>query len=214
MKIAEEPFRHCTLDDHWDPKLLEKVFDEFPLPSDSRWIIYDNEHEGKYHGDTPVWGSRTLELLENFRKFTPDLSELFGISGLVMETVGGGMHLIPPGGRLDIHTDFNRSPDSGLYRRLNLMCYLNRGWGDPGGLLELWPDVDPTRREDGEEVPDDVVRYAPEFNRTVIFESSDISWHGHPVPAKRWRLSIAAYYFSPDPPEGYAEEHSTVWRFP
>lgn len=201
MEIVPEPFRHVVLDDHWDPKLLEEVFDEFPLPGDSRWIIYDNEHEGKYHGDTPAWGSRTCELLENFREFTPDLSKLFDIPELVMETVGGGMHLIPPGGRLDVHTDFNRSPNTGLYRRLNLMCYLNKSWGDSGGRLIL-------EGEEGE-----TLEYTPAFNRTVIFESSDRSWHGHPVPARRWRLSVAAYYFSPDPPEGYAEEHSTVWRY-
>lgn len=212
-EIISEPFRHCVLDDYWDPKLLEEVFDEFPLPSDPRWICYDNEHEGKYHGDTPMWGPRVSELLENFRELTPDLSKLFEIPDLVMETVGGGMHLIPPGGRLDIHTDFNRSPNTGLYRRLNLMCYLNRSWGDPGGVLELWPDLDEDRREEAG-LPPGVLRYEPEFNRTVIFESSDRSWHGHPIPAKRWRLSVAAYYFSPDPPPGYSEDHSTVWRYP
>lgn len=201
-EVVDRPFPHLVLDDHWDPALLGKVFDEFPLPGDARWIIYDNEHEGKYHGDTPAWGPRTRELLENFRELTPDLESWFGIPGLVPETVGGGMHLIPPGGKLDVHTDFNRSPESGLYRRLNLMCYLNRDWGDEGGWLELHG------------ADDQVVRYAPEYNRTVVFESSDRSWHGHPVPARRWRLSVAAYYFSPDPPEGYSEDHSTVWRYP
>lgn len=198
----ESPFRHAVLDDHWDPALLEEVFREFPSAEDDRWIRYNNEHEVKLHGDAPMWGPRTRELLENFRELTPDLSEMFGIPDLIMETVGGGLHLIPPRGHLDVHTDFNRSPDSDLFRRLNLMCYLNRGWSDPGGHLEL--------HDPGGEI----VVYAPNFNRTVIFESSERSWHGHPVRADRWRLSVAAYYFSPEPPPGYAEDHSTIWLFP
>lgn len=207
MSLAEEmrlmPFRHLVLDDHWNPTLLEEVFDEFPPETDRRWIRYNNEHEVKLHGDTPMWGDSTRYLLEEFRRLTWDLSEVFGIPNLMLETVGGGMHLIPPGGKLDVHADFNRSPDTGMYRRLNLMCYLNRNWEDEGGWLELWPP------DEGEPV-----RYEPRFNRTVVFECSDQSWHDHQVPAKRWRLSVAGYYFSPDPPEGYSEDHSTIWRFP
>jgi Rps23 Pro-64 3,4-dihydroxylase Tpa1-like proline 4-hydroxylase len=57
-----------------------------------------------------------------------------------------------------------------------------------------------------------VADIAPEFNRTVIFETSDHSWHGHPVPADRWRKSVAAYFFTDEPPEGYHSDHSTVWH--
>lgn len=203
IELIEHPFRHAVLDGYWDSTLLDGVYEEFPLPSDKRWIRYDNEHEGKYHGDARCWGPATLKLLDEFRDLTEDLGKLFGIEDLGMETVGGGMHLIPPGGRLDIHTDFNRSPETERYRRLNLMCYLNRSWGDEGGLLELHPDGE------GE-----VVRYEPNFNRTVVFESSDISWHGHPLIARRWRLSVAAYYFNDLPPVGYSTDHSTVWMNP
>lgn len=207
LELRTEPFRHAVLDGFWDSTLLDGVCQEFFNlgVEDPRWIRYDNEHEGKLHGDTNCWGEATRALLGEFGEFTPELSELFGIPELIMETVGGGMHLIPPQGRLDVHTDFNRSPSSGLYRRLNLMCYLNHAWGDEGGWLELHPDPS----EGGE-----VVSYPPEFNRTVVFECSDRSWHGHPHPARRWRMSVAAYYFSPEPPEGYGEDHSTVWMFP
>lgn len=195
-----EPFPHLVLDGRWDDELLARVVAEFPNPRDRRWRRYGNEHEAKYEGPEPMWGPRTRILLSRFRTLVPHLGEAFGIPDLSMETVGGGYHLIPPGGMLDVHTDFNRSPTSGLYRRLNLLVYLNRGWQDPGGRLELWPD-------DG-----DPTVIAPEFNRTVIFETSDHSWHGHPEPAQRWRLSVAAYFFSPEPPRGYLEDHSTVWR--
>jgi hypothetical protein len=196
-----DPFPHVVLDGHWDTGFLDAVWFEFPHPGDPGWRIYRNAHEGKYEGPEPMWGPQTRCLLDEIEQLGPALGDAFGIDGLTMETVGGGYHLIPPGGHLDIHTDFNRSPQTGLYRRLNFLVFLNRGWIGSGGQLELWPD-------DG----GDPIMLAPEFNRTVIFETSDRSWHGHPHPTDRWRLSIAAYFFSPDPPPGYRQDHSTVWR--
>lgn len=198
--VATEPFPYLIADGWWDEKLLDRVIDEFPLVTDPRWKHFRNEHEIKMHGDTDCWGPATHALLDQFREKADALGEAFDIPELTMETVGGGMHLIPPSGHLDVHVDFNRSPDTGLYRRLNLMCYLNPSWMDEGGHLELW-------NRDGK-----AVDVEPELNRTVIFASSEMSWHGHPRPAKRWRLSVAAYYFSPEPPLGYSEEHSTIWR--
>jgi Rps23 Pro-64 3,4-dihydroxylase Tpa1-like proline 4-hydroxylase len=203
IRVDPDPFPHLVADGLWEPDLLDQVIREFPHPQDPRWIRYAGTREVKLHGDQRAWGSATEELLRDFQSWTDELGGLFEIENLNMETVGGGMHLIPPGGHLDIHVDFNRSPDTRLYRRLNLMCYLNDGWTESGGYLEL----------DGS--PDGEIRtYAPLFNRTVVFESSDRSWHGHPRPATRWRMSVAAYYFSPDPPVGYGKDHSTVWLNP
>jgi len=201
FEVTPDPFPHVILEGHFPGPLLEGVAAEFSHPSDPRWRAYGNAHEGKLEGPPEMWGLRTRDYFDAVEKMTPDLSASFGIPDLSMETIGGGHHLIPPGGHLDVHTDFNRSPDTGLYRRLNFLTFLNHDWNDPGGRLELWPDAD------GEPIV-----ISPEFGRTVIFETSDCSWHGHPKPAQRWRLSIAAYFFSPDPPPGYSEDHSTVWR--
>jgi hypothetical protein len=46
----------------------------------------------------------------------------------------------------------------------------------------------------------------------VIFETSDHSWHGHPVAAGRWRRSIAAYFFTEEPPADYVADQGTVWH--
>lgn len=209
------PFPYGILAHHWDPG-LQDVLREFPSPTDPRWIRFDNEHELKLGSVPGMWGVKTRELLGKISRLAPELSDTFGIPDLSMETVGGGMHLIPPGGKLDIHVDFTRSPDTGLYRRLNFLVFLNRDWQDDGGFLELWPDEDAEVWCDSHEMyePQAPVRIAPEFNRTVIFETSDRSWHGHPKPAERYRASVAAYFYSPEPPPGYSEDHSTVWRQP
>jgi hypothetical protein len=195
---TDVPFPHVVEDGYWPVHLLDLVVSEFPAPTDNRWKRYGNQNEGKLEGPPAMWGHATKELFDQFDALTPLLSGAFEIPDLSMETIGGGYHLIPPGGHLQVHTDFNRSPETRLYRRLNLLVFLNRDWQDPGGLLELHGD-------------DRVVEIAPEFNRTVVFETSDRSWHGHPYPPRRWRFSCAAYFFSPEPPPGFDGEHSTRW---
>ena len=196
-----DPFPHAILDGWFDPFLLARIWSEMPLPHDTGWHRYQNALEGKLEGGPHLWGDATRQYFAELAARTPQLEEMSGIANLSMETVGGGYHLIPPDtGRLEVHTDFNRSPTSNLYRRLNVLTYLNADWEEePGGCLLL-------RSPDGTDI---AVR--PEFGRTVIFETSDTSWHGHPFPASRWRASIAAYFFSPDPPPGYRADHSTVW---
>jgi hypothetical protein len=199
MDWLADPFPHAV-GELFDRDLLARVVDEFPSAEAHGWRRYGNEKEVKLEGPPALWGPATRDYFDQLAAKAGWLSELTGIPELQMETIGGGYHLIPPGGYLDVHTDFNRSPDSGLFRRLNVLTYLNYGWDDDGGHLELWDD-------DG--IALDI---PPEFGTTAIFETSDRSWHGHPKPASRWRKSVAAYFFSPEEPDGYRADHSTVWR--
>jgi hypothetical protein len=200
LPVTEKPFPHVVVDDWWDETLLRRVLAEFPEPTVPGWRRYSNSTERKLEGPPGLWGPYTRRMFERIEERTPALEQAFGIPDLHMETIGGGYHLIEPGGYLKVHADFNRSPRSGRFRRLNLLVYLNDDWDDPGGHLELW-DADGC-----------VESIAPEFNRTVVFATSDHSWHGHPTPADRWRRSVAAYFFTDEAPEGYAEDHSTVWH--
>lgn len=195
-----DPFPHAV-GQMFDADLLRRVVAEFPAADMPGWKRYNGDRELKLEGPPSMWGDATCEYFTTLADRAEWLSDLTGIADLSMETIGGGYHLIPPGGYLDAHTDFNRSPGSGLFRRLNVLTYLNDDWTEnDGGYLELWDD-------DGL-----ALTIAPEFGTTVIFETSDRSWHGHPTPTTRWRRSLAAYFFSPEPPPGYRADHSTVWR--
>lgn len=203
METLTEPFPHVVADGMWDDRLLRAVVGEFPDSSDPRWRRYENEREGKYEGGPDMWGPATRQLIGKLGhpKFCTQLGETFGIDDLSMQTIGGGYHLIPPGGKLEVHADFNRG-DQGLYRRLNLLIYLNEGWTDEdGGALELWDADGPA------------VEVLPVLNRTVIFATSSSSFHGHPdpLPGPRWRKSLAVYYFAPEPAPDYEADHSTVF---
>lgn len=199
--LKTKPFPHIIVDGMFSNEGLENVLAEFPNPDDARLRRYGNQKENKLEGPEPTWGPRTRDYFDAVRSMIPALEDIFKLENLTMETIGGGYHIIPPGGYLGVHTDFNRSPDTQLYRRLNFLTFLNHDWGQgEGGFLVM--------HGDGGE---DRIELAPEFGRTVVFETSDHSWHGHPAPTTRWRYSVAAYFFTPDPPEGYTTEHSTVW---
>jgi Rps23 Pro-64 3,4-dihydroxylase Tpa1-like proline 4-hydroxylase len=138
------------------------------------------------------------------------LEKLTGIDGLIPDPYfgGGGLHQIVRGGFLKIHTDFNWHPKLKLDRRLNLLVYLNKDWReDYGGHLELW-DRALKRAEKS---------ILPVFNRTVVFSTTDFSYHGHPRPLRcpdsTTRKSISLYYYSNGrPEEEKSAPHDTLFR--
>jgi hypothetical protein len=195
--LNTEPFPHAVIDWWFPHELLTQIAAEFPWFDNPNWKRWQTGNEVKFEGGPALWGPAVCEYFDELESRIPELEAMFGIPGLSMELDGGGYHLIPPGGRLAMHADFNRSKDSGLYRRLNVLTYLNEQWDDPGGLLQLGEHAE--------------VVVVPEMGRTVIFATSSTSWHGHPEPTEtRWRKSVAAYFFSPEPAAGYVKDTSTV----
>jgi len=84
---------------------------------------------------------------------------------------GGGTHENVDGQELDTHVDFNYLNSSNLHRRLNLLLYLNKDWDVRwGGVVELHSDP----RNPSE---DKITTIPPIFNRCLIFETSEYSWH-------------------------------------
>jgi hypothetical protein len=145
-------------------------------------------------------------------RFLAQLGEITGVPALIWDErlFGGGMHVTGPHGRLDVHVDFNVLEFGGepkLYRRLNLLLYLNPDWNETwGGQVEFWDrDVQTCARS-----------YVPTLNRCVVFETSDISYHGvAPLtcPAGEVRRSFAAYYYTSAPADAdEPEAHSTIFR--
>jgi Rps23 Pro-64 3,4-dihydroxylase Tpa1-like proline 4-hydroxylase len=129
----------------------------------------------------------------NSPEFIQHLENLTGIKGLIADDLyeGGGCHKIDSGGRLSIHTDYAKHPRKDLYRRINLLLYLNEDWQDEwGGTLQLW-------KHDMSELVSEV---QPKMNRAVIFNTTSKSLHGHPNPLNSpegvSRYSIALYYFT------------------
>lgn len=202
FQVKLHPFPHLVADGLFPDGQLDAVLDEFPGPSAPGWKSFANGTERKLEGShPPMWGMQTVQLLRAMAGKAEALQKAFDTPPLSMELIGGGYHLIEPGGYLAMHADFSRSPATGLYRWLNMLVYLNHDWEpDDGGQLQLWDDDGPA------------VTVQPEFNRTVVFRTSGASWHGHPVPNIRPRRSVAAYFYASEPAPGYLGDHSTRWH--
>lgn len=203
-----EPFPHAIVDDFIPLDLVRKINAEWP--GESAWKSYRHKHSDKWACSHPaMFGMDTRLTVDTLNTpwFVDRLAKATGIPGLVGDAMlsGGGLHETLNGGFLDIHADFNIHPATRLYRRLNLLLFLNEDWQDSwGGRLELW-DQGKTK---GRTV-------APLAGRAVVFETTDKSFHGHPqpldCPAGRSRRSIALYYYSAEPGDVNPHEHSTLY---
>lgn len=207
-----DPFPHVVLDDVFDARLLEEILEEFAAMDRTRWHHTEKDTERKYSTEEfQRFGPSTRALIAqlNAAPFMAFLEQLTGITGLIPDPHlrGGGLHEIRQGGSLGVHADFNFYKRLSLYRRLNLLLYLNVDWPEAwGGELELWDRA-------GTHC---VTRIAPSFNRVVIFDTSNFSYHGHPrplaCPPDRSRKSIALYYYTVEAPaDDDRVPHSTVF---
>jgi 2OG-Fe(II) oxygenase superfamily len=199
---SARPFPHIVLDRLFPDEALDEILAVFPPPGDARWQRFENPLEkklgnlGELLEIDPVV-TRFLEAM-NAPPMLTFLEKLTGISGLVAdpEFGGGGLHQIVRGGFLKVHADFNWHPRLKLDRRLNMLIYLNREWREEyGGHLELW----------GRDLAGAQKSILPTFNRTVIFATTDFSYHGHPrplaCPEPMTRKSVSLYYYSHGRPE-------------
>lgn len=203
ITTAEVPFRHWVCDDFF-PRLNGEAL-ELPGAADPVWVRYDNDCErhkrtsNDLAGLPPVWGSVFGRL------FSPSvvswLACLAEVTGLRADPTlhGGGVHVTDPGGWLQPHLDYALHP-SGLERRLNLVLFLNPQWQTGwGGAFELYDD-------EGRRV---VLRVFPSFNRAVIWEPSDTTFHGTQSLSKRAppRVTAAVYYLA-DPRPGVTRKRA------
>jgi len=92
---------------------------------------------------------------------------------------------------LMMHLDYEKHPYTDRQRRLNIILYLSKDWSPEwNGATELW-NKDMSKKV----VQSDVV-----FNRAIIFQTNEESWHGLPekimCPKRILRKSLGFYYVS------------------
>jgi len=211
---AARPFPHIVIDNFIDPATACAVAAEYPTFENARALGFSfnavNERKKIQITDQTRFPPHVKELSDFLASsaFLADLSALTGIPNLLADPAlfGGGMHMTGPHGRLDVHVDFNRG-DGELYRRLNLLVYLNPEWDESwGGQIELW---DPS-------VKHCALSLSPALGRCLIFETSQISFHGvAPLkcPPDRVRRSFATYYYTKEAPASDdVAMHGTIFK--
>jgi Rps23 Pro-64 3,4-dihydroxylase Tpa1-like proline 4-hydroxylase len=206
---AAAPFQHLVVDGLL--RLSPSAASAFP---DISWPGWDELGDDRYQPNKRACAD--LELIpEPFRavirelsqpRFLRALEQITGIRRLLPDPylVGGGLHLSGPGGILSPHTDFHYHRALNLYRRINVLVYLNDGWSlEDGGYLSLY---------DGQNRP--VQTVVPDWGRVVIFRTDYDSVHGFPVPVAegKWRRSVALYYYTAAPTDNFSGDEMTYWR--
>jgi Rps23 Pro-64 3,4-dihydroxylase Tpa1-like proline 4-hydroxylase len=213
--LSAQPFPFVKIDNFLDPSFARQVASAYPTfelaLARGKTFTAVNERRKVQITDSNSFAKPIAQLNSMLasEEFLKDLSYITNIPKLLAddELVGGGMHITGPGGRLDVHVDFNFIEQRKLHRRLNLLLYLNPDWDDSwGGNIQLWD----------QEVTNCVASFAPKLNRCVIFETSEISYHGVlPVAATAAhpRISFATYYYTKEAPAHWdGKAHSTIFR--
>ena len=212
---ASKPVPNFAIDGFLKDDFAQRVAEAFP-PYEQALAVGRSFQAVNEKGKVQVTDSsrfpapiRELNDLLASREFLDLLSYALEIPELLADPqlVGGGMHQTAARGHLDVHVDFNFLEERQWHRRANLLIFFNRDWRPEwGGEFELW-DADVKVRHHA---------HLPIFNRCVVFETNEISYHGVTAvkcPEGLSRKSFAAYYYTREAPAHWnGVAHSTIFR--
>ncbi|MBA2746547.1 MAG: 2OG-Fe(II) oxygenase [Flavisolibacter sp.] len=205
---AARPFRFLVIDNALQESHVEKLAAAFPSLSKMS-VNYKgmNEHKSE-HSDFDALdpGFNTLKKLCSESSFLRVIEKITGMKEImtIHDRYGYGLHQGGSNSFLDIHVDYNLHPLEKKQRRLNLILFLNRDWeASWGGALEFW----------NQDVSECKHAILPLFNRVVLFECNEYSYHGYSkinCPESVTRKSFYHYYFTE--PEKKLLFHDTLFK--
>ncbi|WP_245643807.1 2OG-Fe(II) oxygenase [Paraburkholderia oxyphila] len=195
---SAEPFDHCVIDDFFSVDTARALDREFLGYDSEKWYFYNNQIENKKAlNDWNAFPALTYRVFSylNSREFIEKLESYVGVplhadNGLH----GGGWHMHASGGNLNPHLDYSIHPKMALQRRLNIIIYLSEDLRpEHGGYLGLW-----AHDNEGEKPGKLIKEVEPKFNRAILFDTTQNSWHGMSRPLVQpdgiYRKSFAVYY--------------------
>ena len=201
------PFPHAVIDGVLT--VDSAALGEFPASDWEHWSQLGDKYQNKKLscGKIQVIPEPFKQIINELSepKFLQQLEKITGIEQLIPDPYlsGGGLHMSGPGGILAAHTDFHIYRRLTLFRRINVLVYLNPGWQpEYGGSLTLYSNDTP------------VTEISPVFGRMAIFTTDDNSVHGFPTPVAegKWRKSIALYYYTSTESNKFSGDETTYWR--
>lgn len=212
---AKKPFRYVVFENFFLAEQAELIYQNYPSISNDSWdgVTYLDQ-QNKFWKNKFEKGSLLDRVMQelNSEIFLHWLQQVTEIEAPILgdaDLFGGGLHQSINGAFLNVHVDYNIHPKTKQHRRLNVLVYMNKDWKDEyEGHLELW-DLAKGKKER-------IAKIAPTFNRCVIFETNEVSYHGHPkhlkTPSGISRKSIATYYYTDTRPEAEtSKEHNTLY---
>lgn len=196
FNLNKNPYDHIIINNFIDSSYYDEIQKILPDKPTQTWWKYENPLEVKYALDDfelmhPLIQNIFYALSHD--KIINKLKNIFNIHNLEYDPYchGGGLHMHPKYGRLNIHLDYEKHPITNKQRRLNIILYLNDNWDNEwNGDTQLFST----------DLKDCIVKSYPKSNTAIIFITNDNSWHGVPeiikCPENIYRKTLAYYYVS------------------
>lgn len=217
-KFFTKPFDHIIIDEILPKNLAFKCAKNFPKIENYNWdkkkvdkieVKYRSKWNSEF--DIPENIIDVVRIL-NSSIILKTISKVFKIQKILPDPYfkGGGLNISTKGGILNTHIDGNYNDETGLNRRVNAIIYLTKNWKKKyGGELGFY-------NKNGKKL---IKIIAPKYNRLVIFNTNDYSYHGIPneidYPLTKPRKSIILYYYTKERREKsetkIKKPHSALW---
>ena len=216
--FSNRPFKHLYIDNAFSKNIANDCLKNFPSETSKNWIkTNDKDIEIKYRSnwqsefDIPEGIIDVIRVL-NSSLILKAISNAFNIKKIIPDPyyTGGGLNMSTKNGKLDVHVDGNYHDASGLNRRINVILFLNKKWQKNWlGEFGLYNSTGTICEK----------KIEPLFNRLIIFDTHDFSYHGLPdpinFPKKHPRRSVILYYYTkesrPKDKTKFLKPHSALW---
>lgn len=199
MNTDVNPYVHYIIDNFLSENEALELSNEFMDFNSPNWYEYNNPLEiKKACNNYYCFPEKTYNFFQylNSPDFLQKISDITGLQEIHGDVGlhGAGWHIQGRGSKLNVHLDYSIHPKLKLQRKFNFIYYLTPNWNDEwGGNLELWSHDEQTGQ------PKELIKtVSNKFNRVVLFDASQNSWHGFSTPMTCpegvYRKSIAMYY--------------------
>ncbi len=203
--FLEHPIKvshHFALDNLLPTEIAERIYANFPKSGKMRLLNSPGELKFKYS-----YVKNESRLLQDLHFAIQDprviavIEEITGIKNQVPDKSrhAGAISTLIKGHYINPHLDHSHDRSRKLYQTVNLLYYVSPNWKlENGGNYELWDESVKNR-----------IIVPSLFNRLVVMETNQTSWHAvNPVLCDAPRCCVFNYYYSEQPPRGHEYSHS------
>jgi len=199
MIVGDSPFKYYVIDNFLEHDHAKQLSEEFIDYNSPNWFVYNNPLEiKKASNNWYFFPPKTYQFFQylNSSEFIKKIQDITGTNKVYPDLGlhGSGWHIQGKDSKLNVHLDYSMHPKLNLLRKFNLIFYLTPDWNTNwGGNLEFWSHDSTTNLP-----KEKIITIENKFNRALLFDTSQNSWHGFNDPIKCpegvYRKSIAMYY--------------------
>ena len=190
-----KPFKYIIIDNFLTKNVANEFEKSFRI--NSEWTNYSLVNNFKKFGlkKRHLFKKNCDQTIKNMesKRFIKILNFITNNKRLFLDKSldGGGFHKVLNKGYLNVHVDFTSHYKLRNWKRvLNLLIYFNKNWKKKyNGYLQFYDSKGQEKK----------VSIKPKYNRCVIFNTNETSFHGHPeslnLPKNKSRKSFAVYFY-------------------